>query len=206
MATTPRTPAERQGPPVRRGDEPPSLPEDRVLLERARAQDREAFGALVGRYEKALEGILAAYTRDRHLARDLVQDAVLRAFKNLHRYREEYRFSTWFFRIGINLAITARRRAAYDQRARDPDHRDGPAGRLVAPETPVEALLRREDIGLLRAALGRLPPRYQEVLRMRYVEGIECKEIARRMSATPNTVSIILFRAKQRLKDDLDPA
>jgi RNA polymerase sigma-70 factor (ECF subfamily) len=183
---------------VRNGEEVPDCPEDAVLAARARSMDKEAFGALVGRYERPLEGILLSFTKDRSQARDLVQEAVLRAWQHLDAYREEHRFSTWFFRIGVNLAITARRRAAYETRFREAA-RTG--GEEQVAESPLELLLRDEDKGRLAAALADLPDRYREIVRMRYADEMSCKDIAKKLGTTPNTVSIVLFRAKQRLRE-----
>ncbi len=91
-------------------------PEESVLLAQARKNDQEAFAALAERYEKALENIVLPLVGDRDLARDIVRETVFRAQRKLHLYREQYRFSTWFFRIGVNLAITNRRRRLLEQR------------------------------------------------------------------------------------------
>lgn len=170
------------------------------LVSRARERDGEAFWILVSRYRQALERILRPIAGDPDTARDLVQDATLRAFKNLHLYRADHRFSTWFFRIGINLAISKRRRQKLDQRVRQ---------RLAPPDAdalpgPVESTLLREDGERLARAIRRLPDRYQEIIRLRYSDELSCKEIARRMDTTPNSVSIVLFRAKQKLRKDLE--
>jgi len=186
--------------PVRKTGAMTSLTADEAdLVSRAKLADRDAFGVLIGRYREALERILGPIAGDREAARDLVQDAALRAYKNLHRYREGYRFSTWFFRIGINLAISSKRRARLDQRARE----------LIREETredsgPLDGLLAREDLHLLRKAVDSLPDRYRLMIRLRYGEEMGCKEIAAKLGTTPNTVSIVLFRAKQRLREELD--
>jgi RNA polymerase sigma-70 factor (ECF subfamily) len=135
---------------------------------------------------------------DRDLARDVVQDTALRAFNNLHRYRPGHRFSTWYFRIGINLAISAKRRQRLDQRAREA------ASRNVASQAgPLEELLAGEEQERLSSAVASLPERYRRILAMRYADELGCKEIARRLGTTPNTISIVLFRAKQRLREEL---
>jgi RNA polymerase sigma-70 factor (ECF subfamily) len=173
--------------------------DEAALVSRARLRDRAAFGALVSRYREALERILSPIAGDRETARDLVQDAALRAFKNLHRYREGYRFSTWFFRIGINLAISSRRRERLDQRVRESS-----TAEVRSDDGPLERLMVREDLLRLKTAVAGLPERYQKIVRMRYGEELGCKEIAERLGTTPNTVSIVLFRAKQRLKEELE--
>jgi RNA polymerase sigma-70 factor (ECF subfamily) len=171
-----------------------------VLLERARSRDADAFAELVGRYQDSLENVIFGYVRDRDRARDLVQEAVFRAFQNLDRYSSAHRFSTWFFRIGINLAISHHRKARREQGGLEtstvPDR--GPES------SALDRLVRREDVERLGRALAELPPRYQEVLRMRYQEGRDCGEIARRLRTSANAVSIVIFRAKERLREALE--
>lgn len=176
--------------------------DDATLISRALAKDAAAFEVLVSRYERPLEGILASYSRDRHQLRDWVQDAVLRAYQNLHRYRDEHRFSTWFFRIGVNLAISTKRRARNEQRFMD-SARAG-ADAELAQESPLEGLLAVEDASSLKSAMLTLPARYQKILKMRYAEDQSCTAIAEALGTTANTVSIILFRAKQRLRAVLE--
>jgi RNA polymerase sigma-70 factor (ECF subfamily) len=175
------------------------------LLARARARDQRAFGLLVCRYEKALLGVLLPIAGERERAQDLVQDTFLRAYERLDQYVETHRFSTWLFRIGINLAISFRRRLKVEQRTLEEARAMPEAGRDREP-SPSEGVARGEELAALRAALTRLPDRYQTVVRMRYFEGQSCSTIARRLKTTANVVSLILFRARQRLREELEPA
>jgi len=173
-----------------------------ALISRARAKDQEAFGALVGRYEATLLHVLLPIVGERERARDLVQESILKAWENLHTYVDTHRFSTWFFRIGVNLAISHKRRAKVEHRIFEEHAADPAAGTDPGPSA-LEALARDEEARAVRLAVGRLPERYANVVRMRYVEGLSCAEIAERLDTTPNTVSLVLFRAKQRLREEL---
>jgi RNA polymerase sigma-70 factor (ECF subfamily) len=175
------------------------------LLAKARARDQRAFGLLVSRYEHALLAVLLPIAGDRERAADLVQDTFLRAYERLDQYVETHRFSTWLFRIGINLAISFRRRLKVEQRTLAEARECPDVGFDRAPQ-PVEDLARKEEIAALRSAIGRLPERYRNVVRLRYFEGLSCAVIARRLRTTANVVSLILFRARQRLREELDPA
>jgi RNA polymerase sigma-70 factor (ECF subfamily) len=177
---------------------------DQDLVARAKAGEQEAYGELVERYQRSLEGILVPLASDPDHARDLAQETVLKAWKSLNLYDGKHRFSTWFFRIGVNLAISVRRRAQLEARLKESADPRSPAARLTPPESPVEAVLLKEDTERLREAIAALPDRYKKILSYRYVEELSCKEIAERLGTTPNTVSIVLFRAKQRLKGDLE--
>jgi RNA polymerase sigma-70 factor (ECF subfamily) len=175
-----------------------------VLLARARARDQRAFGLLVSRYEKALLAVLIPIAGDRERAHDLVQDTFLRAYERLDQYVETHRFSTWLFRIGINLSISFRRRLKIEQRSLEEARASADAAR--SPPQPLEEAARKEDAAALRAAIARLPERYRTVVRLRYFEGLSCATIARRLRTTANVVSLILFRARQRLREEIEPA
>jgi RNA polymerase sigma-70 factor (ECF subfamily) len=175
------------------------------LLARARAKDQRAFGLLVSQYENALLAVLVPIAGDRERAQDLVQDTFLRAYERLDQYVATHRFSTWLFRIGINLAISFRRRLKVEQRTLEEARAVPDAGLDRSPQ-PVEDLARKEEVAALSGAIGRLPERYRSVIRLRYFEGLSCATIARRLGTTANVVSLILFRARQRLREELDPA
>jgi RNA polymerase sigma-70 factor (ECF subfamily) len=175
------------------------------LLARARARDQRAFGLLVCRYERALLAVLMPIAGDRERAQDLVQDTFLRAYERLDQYVETHRFSTWLFRIGINLAISFRRRLKVEQRTLE-EARAVPDAGLDRSAQPLDDLALKEEATALRTALLRLPERYQTVVRLRYFEGLSCAVIARKLKTTANVVSLILFRARQRLREELEPA
>ena len=174
-------------------------PDEQTLVARARSRDMDAFGMLVTRYQGAMERILLPLAGSRDLARDWAQDAVLRAYRNLHLFREGHRFASWFFRIGVNLALSAKRREKLDARARDAASL---AGTSRDDASPLDQLIEEEDLALLRGRIAALPERYQEVMRLRYGDGLSCGDIAQRLRTTPNTISIVLFRAKQKLRED----
>lgn len=171
------------------------------LLSRARNHDRAAFAELVLRYQSSLEALLRGYVKDHDRANELAQEAIYKAFVNLDRYSDEHRFSTWFFRIGINLAISAHRKRRREVQ---------PGEEAMESKTPasegslLDQAVKNEEISLLQRAIGSLPERYRDILKMRFQDGLECKEIARRLGSSPNTVSMVLFRAKDRLRQELD--
>jgi RNA polymerase sigma-70 factor, ECF subfamily len=174
------------------------------LLARARARDQRAFGLLVSQYENALLAVLVPIAGDRERAHDLVQDTFLRAYERLDQYVATHKFSTWLFRIGINLALSFRRRLKIEQRTLEEARAAPDAGVDRSPQ-PVEDMARKEEAVALVGAIGRLPERYRSVIRLRYFEGLSCATIARRLGTSPNVVSLILFRARQRLREELEP-
>lgn len=174
--------------------------EDR-LLDRALARDQKAFGDLVLRYEGPLLAVLRPYARDAEKARDLVQETCLRAWRHLDRFDRSHRFSTWLFRIGINLAVSAGRRARLEARHREEVIERGRHDDAKTEDSPLHALLATEDGARLRIAIQALPDRQQEILKLRYLEGLKCQEIAALLGQSPNAISISLFRARQKLRE-----
>lgn len=174
---------------------------DEVLVARVKSGDNDAFGELVDPYLPGLEKLLRPLARNHEDVQDLVQDTLLRALKNLHRF-EGGRFSTWLYRVGMNLSLTAARRHTVGRRILDPK---GPAA-IATPEhppAPDEAASSREDADHVRAAVNDLPAPCREVVELRYVRELACKDIAKILGKSPNAVSLLLFRARRRLRDAL---
>ncbi|MAG57850.1 MAG: hypothetical protein CMJ83_16320 [Planctomycetes bacterium] len=162
------------------------------LLARARAGEDSAFCDLITPCMHRLRSLVRPMTRDLAEAEDIVQEAVLRAWRHLDRFREG-RFTTWFFRIGINQAISGVRRRARLQRLLTDLAR--PSDEAVA-----DPLIADEDHRRLRIAVSALPERSRGVLELRYRQGLEVKEIAARLGTTPNAISLLLFKARRRLR------
>ncbi|MEZ6194161.1 MAG: RNA polymerase sigma factor [Planctomycetota bacterium] len=181
-----------------------SIDED-VLIGRALDRDREAFGELSRRYEKSLYNVVFGVVGDADLAQDVTQETFLRAFRFLEHYRKTFRFSTWLFRIGVNLGISKLRRARLESdvfSAEGLRHHGilGPGGGL----TPVDRALMEERAREVVRAVGELSERYRTVLMMRYGEGMSCRDIGQELGISANSVSIILHRGKLKLKEFLE--
>ena len=177
---------------------------ERQLVERVRAQDHDAFGELVERYQKSLYNVVFGVVGDVERTEDVVQETFLRAIRFIERYDASFRFSTWLFRIGVNLGISSirRRRLEFDVFS--------PAGiahhgllRNNGSESPVNELLRAEQGQRVMAAIGDLSERYRTILTMRFAEGMSCRDIGQQLGISANSVSIVLHRCKLRLREHL---
>ncbi len=174
---------------------------DEVIVDHIRRGDQDAFAELVAPYLSGLEKLLRPLARPPESVEDLVQDALLRALRNLDRFRGGS-FATWLYRVGMNLSLTTARRQTVGRRLLDPS---GPVT-VATPEpapSPVESLLRREDVRRVRAAVRALPMICRQVIELRYGRDLSCKDIAGALGKTPNAVSLVLFRARRRLRDAL---
>jgi RNA polymerase sigma-70 factor, ECF subfamily len=174
------------------------------LIKKALHRDGDAFGELASRYEKSLFNVVYGVVSDIEMARDVTQESFLRAYRFLARYQLRFRFSTWLFRIGVNLAISKLRRAKLEHDAFSVDGivEHGLMGGEAYAD-PADGLMHRERGELLMQAIRELSERYRTVVLMRYRDGMSCRDIGRELGLSANSVSIILHRSKMKLREVL---
>lgn len=176
----------------------PSLGED-VLLERVRNGDREAFSGLVDRYQGPLIGFLHRMIRDQEAARDLAQDAFLKAYQSLHLYtgRNQAAFSTWLFAIARNgcLDLMRSRKRKATEKLEDQEH-------LPAPDLgdPARRLRIRT---LMEEALEDMSPGLRMAFELTVVEGFGYDEAAMILGANAGAVRSRVNRARVALQAKL---
>jgi RNA polymerase sigma-70 factor, ECF subfamily len=172
-----------------------TLDTDEDLVAAARRGDEDAFGELVRRHQRRVVAVAIGILRSPDDARDIVQEAFLRAHRALRDFDGEARFSTWLHRIVINLCIDYARQRRPDTVG--PEHLAG------APSTerdPHEAATDRELRARIHAALEQLTPAHRAVVLLREVEGFSYAEIARALGCAQGTVMSRLFHARRRLQ------
>lgn len=173
---------------------------DHSLVERARRRDLPAFEELVRRHRAAVLRVAARVVGENE-AEDVAQDAFLRAFHRLERFRGEAPFRTWLLRIAHNSALTAaggRRLHATPVDALDDQPPDGGGSR-----TPAERLESRERRDRLDVKLKGLSPEHRMVLVLRDVEGLSYEEIATVTGMPLGSVKARLHRARNEMVDVL---
>jgi RNA polymerase sigma-70 factor (ECF subfamily) len=179
-------------------EEPLPRAKDAALVDAARAGSSDAFGVLVDRYRAPVVRLAYRLTRDPDEAKDIAQDAFLRAFRRLDDFRPGRPFAGWLFVIARNASLDALRR-----RRR--------AAAVAPPEAllelgPEELALQEEEARRVRAALDALPEHYRMVLELYYVSGLRYREIAEALHIPIGTVKTYISRAKRRLRVELDGA
>lgn len=175
---------------------------DRAVVDDACAGDAGAFETLVVRYQGRLVSFAAALIGDPGAAEDVAQEAFVRAWRGLARFRGESSFKTWLYRIATNVARThlerRSRQARVVSRSLDDEGQSPAAGEVPSAAPDAEAsLVTRETID---RALGELPEELRLALVLRDVEGLEYKEIADLTGAPMGTVESRIFRARRRLR------
>ena len=160
------------------------------LALRSRRGCQDSFAELVERYAVRLYQFLHNKTDNVHDAEDLVQDTFVKAYRNIHRYRDSWKFSTWLFTIAAHLA-SSRYRSLQRRRAVEVvEYSDiGPMDQTMQQEA---------QEGLWAVARGLSRNQY-EALWLRYAEDMSIKEIARVLRKTQVSVKVLLYRARVNL-------
>lgn len=190
--------------------------EDAVLVRRVQDGDVAAFGTLVAKYQDPVYNACWRMCGNAEDARELTQEAFLRAYKGIAAFKGQSGFYTWLFRIAANLAISHRRKLAHrgaqslDQPAGASAH-DGQADPLLArvadgaAPSPAGRTLRAELAGQIEAALASLDPEHRTVVVLRDIEGMDYAGIAEVLEVAIGTVKSRLHRARVMLRERLAP-
>jgi RNA polymerase sigma-70 factor (ECF subfamily) len=165
--------------------------QDADLVRRAQRGDARAFAELVERHQRRLFTLAVRELGSAADAEDAVQDALVRAWRALPRFRADASFSTWLYRIQLN--------AIHDQRARSARHRGVALEDVAEPSDTRDTLLERELSGELQAALGRLDETYRTAVIMFDVLGRSYAEIAAALDIPEGTVKSRIFRGRAEL-------
>ena len=165
------------------------------LAESCRRREPGAFDEFVRVTHRSVYSMVYRIVGNPDDAADVTQDVYLRAWRGLRTFRGDAEMSTWLYRISANTAFSFLRRRARAGRTTDPND---------FPEFPVsDGSEQRADADMLEVALGALPLQQRAAVVLKDVYGWSCREIAREMGATEGAVKVRLFRARQRLADEL---
>jgi RNA polymerase sigma-70 factor, ECF subfamily len=173
------------------------------LVAAARDGDRSAFDELVRVTYAETYTLASRLTGDEEDARDVVQEAYLRAYRGLSRFRGDAQFSTWMYRITANCASThlgKRRRHRHDELVDD---------LAVADEAPTSNPEARADAVVLRdrlhVALEALPPKLRAVIVLRDIYDLSHEAIAAELGISQSAAKVRLHRARRKLRDEVFP-
>ncbi len=179
---------------------------DEKLVELALDGDEDAYGTLVRRYQRRLTAFLGQLVGDIELARELSQEAFIRAWSALERFNPRYRFSTWLFRIAHNLGIDQLRRRRLQTVSLYRTDADGGEIEVVVPALDKDPLGHLENRALaeeLQEIIDDLRPEYRELILLRHFGGLSYQEIAEFKDMPLGTVKNKLFRAHSVLRKAL---
>ncbi|RLK50305.1 RNA polymerase RpoE-like sigma-24 subunit [Alkalispirillum mobile] len=182
---------------------------DQELVERAQAGDKRAFDALVIKYQQKVVKLVSRYVREPSDALDIAQEAFIKAYRALPRFRGDSSFYTWLYRIAINtaknhLVAQGRRPPDSDVDAEDAERYDIDSG-LRDHDTP-EGYARRDEIErTVVDAIESLPEDLRTAITLRELEGMTYEEISKAMDCPVGTVRSRIFRAREAIDKRLRP-
>ncbi|MCY0874870.1 MAG: RNA polymerase sigma factor SigW [Firmicutes bacterium] len=177
------------------------------VLFRAQTGDLDAFTAIVQAYEDQLYTLAFRFLSNSAEAQDAVQETFLRVYTQLRRYDERFKFTTWLYRIATNVCIDRlRKRKAVS--SLDAEVTDGVESlqdwheRLASPDpSPEDLLMQSETCNEVQRALGDLPPLYQTVIILRYIQELSLQEISDVLHVPITTVKTRIHRGREALKE-----
>ncbi|MDH5400632.1 MAG: sigma-70 family RNA polymerase sigma factor [Cyclobacteriaceae bacterium] len=181
--------------------------EDFRLIDLAINQkDQQAFGLLMERYNKPVYHMILKMVRNVDDAEDLTIEAFAKAFKNLHRFKKDFTFSTWLFRIATNNSIDFIRKKKLETMSLDTSFTSD-SGESVQIDiedknlNPQEETIKSQKVELIQMFVTRLPAKYQKLVRLRYFKEYSYEEIAKELEAPLGTVKAQLHRARELMYD-----
>ena len=188
----------------------PNIAEE-VLIQRVQNGEIEVFYELVRPYERGVFLAALSLVKNEGDAEEVAQEAMLKAFKGLARFRGEAKFSTWLIQIAINEAkmkLRRDRRHLYESLEEGPRGDDGdymPKDYADWREIPSEALEQKELRVALTKALKSLPEKYRSVLVLRDVQQLSIAETSQALGISAANVKTRLSRARLQMRDALAP-
>jgi RNA polymerase sigma-70 factor, ECF subfamily len=189
---------------------PASQFNEESLIRRIRAGERDLFYELIRPYERRVFAAALAILRNEADAEDAAQEAMLKAFKHIHQFRAESRFSTWLIQITVNEARMRRRKEHTDILEPLVDQQDENGNYMPRDfadwrEIPLETLERKEVRQKLAEALASLGEKYREVFVLRDMQRLSIGETAKALGISTASVKTRLLRARLMLRDLLAP-
>lgn len=189
----------------------PNLP-DADVVSLAQRGNEAAFRELIRRYERPVFSLIYRMVRDSAAAEDLSQDAFIKVLNNLDKYRPEFKFSSWLFKIANNVTIDALRKRQLDTISLDGSPHASSASEVEASrfeladdaESPLDELASRELGAIIEHAIATLRPEYRNCIMLRYVEGRSYEEIAATLDLPLGTVKTYIHRARHELREALE--
>ena len=182
---------------------------DQLLVERVQKGDKQAFDLLISKYQHRIVSLVARYVSDQTEALDVAQEAFIKAYRAIDRFRGDSAFYTWLYRIAINTAknwLVARKRRppATDIDAVDAEQYDM-ASRLKEQGTPENELMREEIKRTVFDTIAELPDDLRTAIMLRELEGMSYEDIAITMDCPIGTVRSRIFRAREAIEEKLKP-
>ena len=178
-------------------------PESKALIDRILGGDRKAFKTLVEDHQRLVSHVVFRMIANRQDREDVCQDVFMKVYRNLGRFRQESKLSTWIARIAYNACLTqleAKRVPVTDEEALEYENPDVGGTENVTPDRLYES---RDLADRIRDEIDGLPPNFRTALSLYHLDNMNYAEIADIMNMPENTIKSHLFRGRRMLKERL---
>jgi RNA polymerase sigma-70 factor, ECF subfamily len=185
-------------------------PEEIELIKKAQHGDLASFEKLIYKYDRNVLSLAYSYINDQEDAKDIYQDVFLRVFKGLRKFEFRSEFSTWLYRITVNVALTHKTKkgkysyASLDEELTNDEGESRLIYETIADDSSSDQRAINSDISEnIRQAIERLSPQQKMVFTLKHFEGYKINEIAEMMNISTGTVKNYLFNATLKMRDNL---
>jgi RNA polymerase sigma-70 factor (ECF subfamily) len=182
-----------------------SEPTDHQLVLRVQKGDKRAFDLLVLKYQYKLQAIVGRFIRDTDEVADVTQEAFIKAYKALPKFRGDSQFYTWLYRIAINTAknylVSRSRRPANTDIDVEDAEQFANNDKLIDQESPESSMMTDELAAIIKNSLNASPEDLRTALTLREFEGMSYEDIAAVMGCPVGTVRSRIFRAREFLDE-----
>ena len=181
--------------------EPKVEPTDHQLVLRVQKGDKRAFDLLVLKYQYRLQAIVSRFIRDTDEVADVTQEAFIKAYRALPKFRGDSQFYTWLYRIAINTAknylVSKSRRPANTDLDIEDAEQYTVNEKLIDEASPENFIMTEELSQIIKESLNQLPEDLRTALTLRELEGMSYEDIAAVMGCPVGTVRSRIFRARE---------
>ncbi len=177
---------------------------EKELIKRAKNNDLSAFEELIKMHEKTVYNIALKVMGNQHDASDAAQEAFIKMFKNIKKFRGDSKFSTWVYRIAHNVALDMLRKNSKKTVSIDENYEDGenPILNIADPSpSPEQSVIDKEKMQILKNAIDSLPTVSKTAIMLRDINGLSYEEIAKIQNCSLGTVKSRINRARIQLKE-----
>ncbi|MCY4402063.1 MAG: sigma-70 family RNA polymerase sigma factor [Candidatus Poribacteria bacterium] len=183
------------------------LIDDHELVTRFHKGDTEAFNTLVLKYQNRIAKLIYSKIHDAESTKDLCQEVFLKVYKSLSRFKGDSAFYSWLYRIAMNSCIDYIRQQSRRKTVGIDDLEAGVEEFLLISKLPSPShMIEMQELGdIIDKAVNHLPPKQQQVFRLRYEKKLQIKEVAVLINRSEGTVKTHLHHAHRRLRELLRP-
>ena len=173
---------------------------DLEIIESVKKGNHSDFALLIDRYKNKAFSMLSRMLKNEMDAEEVLQDCFLKAFNSLGSFRLESKFSTWFYRIVYNTALTklsGKKRKIESEMSSIDDHLN------IKSEYDFRVTEQEDVSKFVHELIEKLPAKYSSVINMFYLENMSCEEISEVMETSVANVKVMLHRSRNELRDQL---